>query len=496
MEELDVTVARDEAIGLARENMNFLAAVAAPEVFQFMFPPIFLAIWQLITKAAMEAKGQIKLAIGLPRGFAKTFVMKLICLWIILFTNRRFILIVCNTEPHAQNFIADVTDLLSNSSIIRIFGDWRLSKEMDQQLKKKFFFRGRDVILAGLGKGGSPRGLNIKYVRPDVILMDDMQSREDAKSPVQSQHDLEWFMGTLLKANDKLRCLFVYVGNMYPYEGTILKKLKENPVWTTFITGAILEDGNSIWPELRSVEDILQELDDDEAMGCPEIFYSEVMNDDVAGTRAGVDIGRINCWKPDPAKPIFAHAGFVIIDPSAGKKKSDDVAIGAIHVYDEEPVLTELLTGKFSPGDQCREAIRLCMKHGFAAIVVEDVAYQATLIYWMEQVLQQLQIRGIKILPINPNGLSKTYRILEMLKQLTATKHGSRIHIAPEVRSTVVHQVTYFDPSKTNNKDDILDILAYSKQVVHQYRFEISIVMDMLDDFPKATFSEDLQLEF
>ena len=32
----------------------------------------------------------------------------------------------------------------------------------------------------------------------------------------------------------------------------------------------------NLWPELRSVEDIL-ELEDDEAMGHPEIFFSEAM---------------------------------------------------------------------------------------------------------------------------------------------------------------------------------------------------------------------------
>lgn len=491
-EHLDVNVSREEAIANAKGNLNFLAAIAAPEVFAFFFPPVFLAVWQLITDAAHKAGGQIKLAIGFPRGFAKTFFLKLACLYIILFTDRKFILVVCNTESHAQNFLADVMDLLSSSSIVRIFGDWRFNKETDSLLKKKFYYRGRPVILAGIGKGGSPRGLNIKYVRPDVIIMDDMQSREDAMSPVQSKHDLEWMMGTLLKANNKLRCLFIYVGNMYPYEGTILAKLQDNPVWTTFITGAILEDGESLWPALRSVDDILQELEDDEAMGCPEVFYSEVMNDRQAGTRSGVDFQKINIWKDSSA--LFPHKGFIIIDPAAGKKKGDDIAIGVVKVFDGEPVLWELDTGKFDPGEQCRRAIKLAMKYGFTAIIVEDVAYQSTLIYWMTQILAQLRLTNIKVLPINPRGVSKNYRIIEMLKQLVAQK--GRVWVHKDCRSVVVHQITYFDPTKTNNKDDILDIMAYMYPAMVQYPYDILLVLDLDADAVRASFSEDLALEF
>lgn len=494
MQELDITVARDEALLAAKNDMNFLAALAAPEVFQYFFPPIFLAIWQLLTTAVQENRGQHKLAIGLPRGFAKTFVAKLFVLYTILFTDRKFILVVCNTEDHAQNFLSDVMDLLSSDNIVRVFGNWRVAKETDSLLKKKFYFRGRPVIIAGLGKNGSPRGLNIKYVRPDVLVMDDMQSRENAKSPAESKADLEWMMGTLLKANNKERCTFIYIGNMYPYDGTILKKLKENSIWTTFITGAILEDGDSLWPELRSVEDILQELEDDEAMGCPEIFYSEVMNDDKAGTRSGVDFGRINIWKPQSTMPLFPHAGFVIIDPSAAKKKSDDVAIGVCKIYDNEPVLEEVLTGRFDPMQQCRESIKLALKHGLTAIIVEDVAYQSTLIFWMQQVLAQLQLQNIKILPINPRGASKNYRIIEMLKQLTAQRQ--RIYITPAVRSVVVHQITYFDPTKTNNKDDILDILAYFPLVQAQYPWEIRLTLDLDETYIKPITAADLQLEF
>ena len=460
----------------------------------FLFPPIFLAVWQMLTTAAQKDRGQEKLAIGLPRGFGKTIVLKLYVVWLILFTNRRFILVVCNTATLAENFIADVADILSSPNIIRVFGDWRMAREKDTQELKKFSFRGRSISLAGLGQGSSLRGLNIKYVRPDVIIMDDMQSKEQAASEVECAKVFGWMLGTLLKANDKQRCLFVFLGNMYPYEGAILKKLKTNPQWISFICGAILADGESLWPELRSVEDILMELEHDESMGHPEIFYSEVMNDDVAGSRSGVDFSKINVWHDDPTQPNFPQAGFVIIDPSAAKKKSDDVAIGVCLIYDGQPVLRELSVGRFNPAQQISESIRLASKYGLTAIVVEDVAYQSTLMFWMERRKLQLGLTMIKVLGINPSGQNKNFRIMNMLKQLQAQKERIFVHVA--CRSLVMHQITYFDPIKTNNKDDILDIMAYFYAVMNKYATDLLIALDLGNDAVTAAFSDDLQLEF
>jgi hypothetical protein len=185
---------------------------------------------------------------------------------------------------------------------------------------KKFHFRGRPIILAAIGAGSSPRGLNIKFVRPDFIIMDDMQSKEQAESAIESVRSFSWMMGTLMKTNDPERCLYVFVGNMYPYPGSILKKIKNASSWLSFITAAILEDGESIWPELKPVEVLLAEFESDTELGHPEIFLAEVMNDENAGAKHGIDITLIQS-APDYLLDDQAVAGWVIIDPSAGQEE-------------------------------------------------------------------------------------------------------------------------------------------------------------------------------
>ncbi len=491
---LEAGVNRDSAIAAAKEDLNFFAAISIPEIFKFAYPKEFIAIWQILQVAIRRIKGKDFLAIGIPRGFGKTLLLKLYVCYIILFTDRRFILVVCNTQALAENFLSDVVDIMSSLNIVALFGDWRLSLEKDTLNQKKFSFRGRPIVIAALGAGSSLRGLNIKFVRPDVIVMDDMQSREQAESIVEATKTLTWMIGTLLKAASPERCLYIFVGNMYPFEGSILKKLKYNPAWVSFICGAILEDGESIWPALKTVDDLLLELENDTSLGHPEIFYSEVMNDEEAGTRSGIDISRIVGLRSDQL-PDWHSAGCIIVDPSGKSKKSDDTAIGVMLQYDDKPILKQLVVAKMDPKETVRTALTLALKFNLAAIIVEAVAYQATLIFWFEHFIAQLGITGIEVLPIYPGHASKSLRIQAMLKQLIS----GDILLHEDARSQVTYQITHYNPLKpTSNKDDILDILAYFYPIMKQYPYKIMrlYAMDADEAATEASFTDTLALPF
>ena len=217
----DVSAARDKLTELCRTSLDFLASIILLEIFAYGYPKLFHAIWQMLCDAALQGKGKPKYAIGIPRGFSKTIILKLYVVWLVLFSERQFILIICNTATHANNFIADVADMLDNNTLVKLFGNWRAGIDkltgIDRQDLKKFSFRGRNIIIAAMGTGGSPRGLNIKFVRPDVIIMDDMQNRDEAKNPEIAAEQLTWMLGALMMACHPQRCVFIFVGNMYPF---------------------------------------------------------------------------------------------------------------------------------------------------------------------------------------------------------------------------------------------------------------------------------------
>lgn len=465
-----------QVIDLAKKSPDFLAGLAMPEVFKYMLPPMYLAIWDWMVQNVKEGRSFPQLAIGLPRGFAKTTLLKLFILYCILFTDRNFILVINASEKLAVYTISDIVDMLNEPNISAVFGDWKLGLETDRQDFKKFSFRGRDVILAAMGAEGSLRGIVVKNRRPDVMLFDDIQSRECADSQIQSDTLERWMYGTAMKAKSPERCLFVFLANMYPTKWSILRKLKTNASWVKFIVGGILSDGTSLWEELQPIAQLLQEFLNDLNSGHPEIFYSEVLNDENATVNKMIDLTKVPEYPWDEDE--ISVGGAVIVDPSNDKANSDAVAIGAMKVFDATPALVEVKEEKLSPGDTIREALKMCFKHNIKLVVIESNAYQFSLLYWFNQICQQLGIEGIVVRDIYSGGRSKNSRILDMFKAYLA----GEIQVHPSARTPVHFQISQWNPLRRDNVDNTLDLLSYMPRVLAEFPQELQSSADILTD--------------
>jgi len=459
----ELSISQQELHDAARGSLDFLAGLAMPTVCKYLFPPVFISVWFWLTSIAHKTRDFSQLALGLPRGFGKTMLMKLFMLYCILFTSKKFILIISETEAKAINIVSDVMDMLDEPNIKRIFGDWRIGVETDQQKLKKFGFRGRDIIILASGAESGIRGITVKNERPDVMLFDDIQSRECADSQIQSENLMRWMVGTAMKAKSPHGCMFLFVANMYPTKWSILRQLKHNSNWTKFIAGGILANGTSLWEELQPIEQLKREFQNDLAMGKPEIFYAEVLNDENASSNNLIDLSRL------PSLPYqegdIPGGKFVIIDPSGNKKKSDNTAIGYCEVYDGKATLRKLTNKVLSPGETIRQAILYCLQNNCRLVCIESVAYQATLAYWAKFICEQLGIQGIEFVEIYPGGYSKTSRILNMLKMYA--KGEIFVDTACKVEAHL--QITQFNPLKEDNVDDVLDLLHYMPKVLELY---------------------------
>jgi len=452
-----------EAIEACRTSLDFLAAMAAPTVFAYLFPPVFISVWIWLVAFAKKPRSFPQLALGLPRGFGKTTVIKLFVLYCILFTEKKFILIISSTASLAENIIFDIAAFLDEPNVIKLFGDWKVGRIKNTNEMKKFGFRGRNIVLAGIGAGTSLRGMNINNERPDLMIFEDIQTREDADSELVSKNLETWMIGTAMKAKSPAGCMFLFVGNMYPTKWSILRRLKHNPKWVKFIAGGILADGTSLWEELQPIVQLRSEFENDMAMGHPEIFYSEVLNDENAAANNLVDFSLIPEY-------IFANdqipaGNFVMIDPAGMKKKSDECAIGYFEVHEGKPVLRKLTSDRLSPVDTIRKALEYCLENNCKLVAIEAVAYQASLCYWFRYVCQQLQITGIECVEIYPGAHSKIARILAALKLY----QKGEIIVHPDLRAEVHGEITSFNPLKDVNVDNILDLLTYCHRIMEEF---------------------------
>lgn len=454
----------EEIQNLAKVDLDFLAALIMPLIVKFGFPSVFKkGVWKWLLSFIHQTRIFPQLALGLPRGFGKSTLMKIFLIYCILFTNRKFILVVAATAKLAENILSDVVDMLEEPNIKAVFGDWRLGVEKDTQALKKFGFRGRNITLAAAGAETSVRGLNIKNERPDVILMDDIQSRECADSEVQSASLESWMIGTLMKAKSPNGCMFLFVANMYPTKYSILRKLKTNPTWIKFIAGGILANGTSLWEDLQPIKQLTAEFENDLAMGHPEIFYSEVLNDENVSANNLIDLSKL---PPIPyTDGDIAGGNFIIIDPATDKLGSDEVSVGYFEVHNAYPIMMCMEEGRFSPGETIRKALHYALTYNCRLIAVEANAYQYSLLYWFEFICQQMGIVGVEAVPIYSGVSSKNSRILEMFK---AYAQGE-LFVHDNCKLEVHLQVTQFNPLRRDNTDGLLDLLTYAPRVVQEF---------------------------
>lgn len=463
-----------EVIESAKNSVDFLAALAMPGVYEYLFPPVYLSVWQWLLTYVHKVRDFSQLALGLPRGFGKTALMKVFLLYCILFTNKKFILVLAENTAKAVNIVSDVMDMLNEPNIKKVFGDWKAGVETDQQVLKKFGFRGRNIILMA-GTVETIRGITLKNARPDVMIFDDIQSRTVAESQVVSEALEREMIGTAMKAKSPKGCLFVFVGNMYPTKWSILRKLKTNPNWIKFIAGGILADGTSLWEDLQPIEQLHREFQNDLLSGHPEIFYSEVLNDENASANTAIDTSKIPSY---PYQDTDIPGGkFLVIDPSNDKATSDAVSIGYFEVHNGYPVLIDLLEGRLSPGDTIRESLKLCFKYGVSLIAIESNAFQYSLLYWFNFITTQMGIQGVEPVEIYSGSANKNSRILAMFLQLLR----GEVWIHPRCVPATHLQISQFNPMKRDNTDGLLDLLTYGPKVIELYGHQLissSIIME------------------
>lgn len=461
----EIAVSIVDAYERGKVDINFFAALCMPEVFKFSLPPFYVAAWQLIV-ASDDPERMDKLfrfALGLPRGHAKTTFIKILIAWMICYDYASFILIVCSNTSLAENVLADIDDILASPNIVAIYGEWTGAKAIDSKDTKKAAYHLRSVTLVARGWSAGIRGLNLKNQRPDFIFCDDVQTKENDNSPTERTHLLEELTGTIFRSvAHRGRRTIVYVGNLYSDE-CILQQFRKNPHWVSMITGAILEDGSPLWPELVSLQELKESYEHDETLGLSHIWFAEIMNDPQSVFHSLLP-------KPIPKSNveeiIVDDGAFLTIDPAGFRTTSDDNVVVLHKKFNNKGYVCGIDYGIQNPAELIKSALTTALQNGVSLIGVESVAYQQTLAYWFSFFMRQLGISHIKVVELSPHGRSKEARIRSFVSELYEESYY--IHDAA-ARRTYTWQGSMYKFGKKKNKDDILDAVAYGMDIRNDY---------------------------
>lgn len=459
-----------DARNRAAVDINFFAGLCIPEVVRFQFPDYYVALFNFIARAisAEHIARILRFAIGLPRGFSKTTFLKILVVWLIVNDRFSFFIINCATEPLSQKFVADVHKILCSNNIKVLYGDWEKRLITDNAGEKKSDFRDREVILIGIGSGSAIRGINEDNKRPDFILCDDAQTKECDDSDTESEHFIDWALSTLFKCVDPVKSCIAYIGNMYS-ERCLLFKLKEHPHWVSLVTGCILEDGTSLWPELHPLESLMESFEHDEALNKADTWFAEMMNDPVAKSNALLS-GPLPLTRYD--RKYEPDAAFLTIDPAGFKDGADDNVVTGHVVVNDKWHIAEMDGGKWDPKQLIQKATVMAIRLGANLIGVEDVAYQATLMFWFNEIFKENNITGIQVIGLKVSGASKETRLRTFVKEMYGNQYS---FLRDTDRLKFTWQGRAYRAGKKNNKDDWLDSPSLGLVVRNQFRHMLGI---------------------
>jgi hypothetical protein len=455
VDSVQVSVDVQQAYERGKIDINFFAGLALPDVAIYALPYFYCACFNIIVNRTEVNIGKIiRFALGLPRGHAKTTFIKILLAWLIAYDRAKFVLVVCATQPNANNLVADLSAIMGSPNMEAIYGKWTEALDEDNKMTKIAIYHGRPVILEGRGAQTAVRGINKDNHRPDVILCDDMQTKENDASPAESLALIKWFVSTLLKTIDtRGDRLIIYIGNMYS-DSCILKQLQNSSSWISLITGAILEDGQPLWPELHSLESLMESFTHDASLGLEDEWFAEVMNDP---RNAKTSLLHDKLPLAEFVPPVY-DGTFITIDLAGYRTTSDDNVIVGHGVYGDQYQVVKTIAGRFNPEETIKLALTLASDIGATVIGIESVGYQQTFKFWMEFYMKAMQIHGIDVVELQPHGRSKTSRIVAFIQELYA---GTYVHASIEERAIFTFQANAYKIGKTDNKDDILDAQSY-----------------------------------
>jgi len=197
-----------------------------------------------------------KLAVAAPRGYAKSSIISFILpIWSICFDRRDFIVLISETESQAEDFLTDIQNELVSNELLREHYPHAIGKS-DKRWRQTDIVTKNDVRVLAIGAGGKLRGRAYGRVRPDLVIGDDIESRESVESEVvRIRLRNQWFRKEVLNCGRTDGTTdFLLIGTIL-HEDSLLNNILSDPLWKTKRFQAVINwaERADLWDEWKLV---------------------------------------------------------------------------------------------------------------------------------------------------------------------------------------------------------------------------------------------------
>lgn len=418
-----------------------------------------------------------RLCLASPRGYTKSTTCSIFFpIWASLFYYFKEILIVSNSEALSINFLRAIkTNLESNERITGIFESQQSSKWTETHI-----ITNMGTSIRACGWGAQIRGF-----RPDLIILDDIESDETVASEDIRKKMKEWVLKAAINSLTPNGAM-LWVGTLITRLALIYDWIHHPPEgWEVAFYKAykdgIMEPGHELWPESRPHSWLKRRRQEIGSVA----FSSEYLNEPVPseGNRFNPNFFKFYSDEDLKGKDVGMY---ISVDPAFSEESSSDYGVVMVcwHDRNDNIYVKEYYHEHTTGAKLIRELKRLwgLYRNDIRGIGIEEVGPQKA---FYQQVVQEFMRDG-QYPPFKKlTGMLKTSqgthrnKIDRITYALQPRIEQGKVYFKRD-QYALLDELTLFPESK---HDDAVDALSYITALVEQLQ-DYSEPLDYGSDGP------------
>lgn len=454
---------------------GFVGSVLAPTFDQATATPDFHhELWDLC------CSNEKYVAIAAPRDHAKSTAVTFgYGLATLLFRERKFMLLVSDTESQANMFLGNIKSALQdNEQLIDLFHIKRNEKGLVQFVKDSEsdiiveLEDGHRFRIIAKGAQQKLRGLNWNGTRPDIIICDDIENDEAVINPEIRKKFKRWFNAALLPCKSVSGIVRV-VGTIL-HADSLLESFMPNPrdqktvttplkQWTTKrqMWRAVKYRAHSddwkylLWPTRKTIEDFKMLREQALKDGTQDSYSQEYLNIPIDESTSYFKKADFLTLRDSNAKGPVRY--YITCDLAISQTETADYSVFVVAAVDEQKhiqirnVIRERLDGR----EIVDTLLALQRTYDPEAIGIEEMQVSKAIgPFLREEMIERNTF--INLIPLKHGGKDKITRARSIQARLRA--HSVLFDKAEDWYPAMEQELIEFPRGK---HDDQVDCLAY-----------------------------------
>lgn len=205
---------------LVKDSLYWFILIYLPDYIKHPFATFHKEMIQILQEL------EDNVVISAFRGSGKSTIVSLAFLiWSMIGNKKkRFIVICSNTNRQAEILMFNVKNLLESHSLLKAdLGPF--SKLSEEWNVNSLVFKQYDTKIMTISVNESIRGIRYKHVRPDLIILDDVETLETVRTEENREKLINWFERDIVPLGDD--CTSIIVVGTIMTQGSLIATLSE-----------------------------------------------------------------------------------------------------------------------------------------------------------------------------------------------------------------------------------------------------------------------------